>query len=131
MVEIIFQTWDEYDNELEKMYKDINKDIIKLINFEYNDMFVFQGLTPRQRANFSYILDDNLNKFTKNINKDWCLNTSNNITCGIEASLNSLFKTIQFTKEQLYQFICNQITYQLNNNYNFIVDNIVNVIEEE
>ena len=104
---------------LNEMYKNIKETLVKCIindKFEFKYMESF-GLTPRQRIDINYILNNKLNKLTNNEYEEWCNNIHFHITNCIASSLNSLVllkKIEDFSPEEMVDFIYNIIVFQIN-----------------
>ncbi len=135
---VVFNTFNEFKNKKNEMYKKINKIITKYViddEFEYNYMSDY-GLTPRQRIYFYEGIKDALKEFTQNKCDDWCSNTSSNLISGINGFLKALVnisKIDEFDAEELAQMIYDSITYQLGDDEHNpdLLEEVVEIIDYE
>ena len=121
---IEYSNLEKYETTKREAYQIIKNGLDKWIienNFEYQHMATM-GLTPRQRINIEYYIEQALNLITKENNKEWPRMTSHDIMYGIEGFLNGFIQTgnwdliySQLDPETMSYLIYNNIIWQLDN----------------
>lgn len=123
-----YNTKEEYEVAKDEMFKNIKKCIKECLDddFEYNFMSRLKsGLTPRNEMSIEYVIEEELNKFTKNQDKDYSCQLAWTIVHSINgmiSSLNKLDKLDEFTKEEIIDLIYSTIEYPLSEDGNMIND---------
>ena len=113
------EEWERKQKEAYQIIKNGLNEYIIEDNFEYHHMS-YWGLTPRQKINIRYCIEQALKIITKENNKEWIGKISYDIIYGIEGFLNGFIKTgnweliySQLDPETMSNLIYNNIIWQL------------------
>ena len=126
------EEWERKQKEAYQIIKNGLNEYIIEDNYDYHYMS-YWGLTPRQKINIRYCIEQALKIITKENNKEWVEQISYDIIYGIEVFLNGFIKTgnweliySQLDPETMSNLIYNNIIWQLDDGEHFpcILDGI-------
>jgi len=139
-----FKNEEDFINAKNTMYDEIQKSVWNCVvendHFEYYNS-PYQGLNSQQRNYINKIMNEELNKFTSELDskknhiitktnyEKWCENTSWNIIYNIEGSLQGLVdvgKINDFSEYEIALFIYRNIIWELEKSFDQYNDEIFN-----